>query len=200
MNPTPEEQRQQATEMIQREQGQGISPRQFTVIDDYTTFRAEYAVVDNDIIVQFFLPVEALVARTGQTIEEAAPQLYLRDGRGSQLSTPPAWGALHPATQATWMQTVKDGWAKHFLKHDEELRRYWMETFPGALQVSAMGVFAAGPPRLQAMFIEEVSSWWFKALGFVVLRPNELVRSFVTRLDQDLDAAGAGATLAPNAR
>jgi hypothetical protein len=73
MNPTQEqERRRQAEQTIRNEQRQNIAAVQFTVVDDYTTFYAEYAFVENDIVVHFFLPTEALVARTGQQPDSSA--------------------------------------------------------------------------------------------------------------------------------
>jgi hypothetical protein len=43
-----------------------MAPVQFTKIDDYTTMTAEWAMVDNNIVVHFFLPDEVLAVRTGR--------------------------------------------------------------------------------------------------------------------------------------
>lgn len=197
MTPTPEQQRHQAETTIPSEASQGVTALQFTAVDDYTTFRADFSFVANDIVLQFFLPVETLEAKAGQTVVQAAADLYNRDARSR--SGLKHWTALHPQEQAPWLQTVRDYWAKYLLEHDVPLKRYWTQVFPTSVHRVASGILLSGPPRLQLDFVSELSSWWFKAVGFVILKPDDLVRSILLRLDQDLEACGAGVMLAPNA-
>lgn len=72
---------------------------------------------------------------------------------------------------------------------------YWQRTFAVALNDVAQAVFAAGPPQLQAQFIDDpdigiVQSWWFRANGFGhLLEPHKKVYSFLDALDAALDEA-----------
>lgn len=153
----------QARQMIQSERDLPVQAIRFTPINDYTTFNAEYAAVGRDIVVHFFLPVEALVARTGQAPTDDAQ---------------------------------RDHWAQYFLENHAELRRYWLDVFPRALQQSAEAAFHARPPRLASDFTPEVSSWFFRATGFHVLKPEVFVRTMLAQLDQRLDGEGAAEMLA----
>lgn len=164
MNPTVEDRWKRTGELIPDEHRDNVAAVQFTLVDAYTTFRAEYAFVDSDIVLHFFVPVEALVARTGQA--------------------PPD-------------DSTRDAWTRHFVENDTLLQQYWLEIFPAALERKATEVFLARPPRLVAAYTEEVASWWFKAVKFCVLKPEDLIKTLLAKLDQDLDAAGAASMLAP---
>ncbi len=93
----------------------------------------------------------------------------------------------------------RDEWMMHFINKDMVLRRYWKEVLPAVLVQAAKEIFHAAPPRLTFDYTEELCSWWFKALGFNVLKPEELVNQFLARVDALLEAAGASAMVAPNA-
>lgn len=148
----------------------GVAGIPFTQVDRYTTMRAEYAFVDNDIIVHFFLPIEVLQAALVQHGNRRTEQLD------------------DPAT--------RDQWAVNLVAHDARIGSYWSSSFPAALERVAYEVFCARPPRLVAQYTEELASWYFRALGFCVLKPEELVDRLLSRLDQELDAAGAASLLA----
>jgi hypothetical protein len=122
-----------AMEVLTRETDLPVQTLHFHKVDGYTTFSAEFAFEDNDIVFHFF-----------QTAES-------RQGG----------------------------------------ERYWKEAFPAELEKVAMGFFAAGPPRLQATYVEdfELDSWWLRAFGFAdVLDPDARARRFLALLDGALDA------------
>jgi hypothetical protein len=50
----------QATETLKQQGAQNVEPIRFTQVNDYTTFRAEFAVEDGDLIFHFFLPPEVI--------------------------------------------------------------------------------------------------------------------------------------------
>ncbi len=146
----------------------GLTKRTFTRVDDYTTFTAEYGIHDGDITVHFFLP------------------------------RPPK-GALEVATESATPEEVEIAAAqaersKGLLQRDSKLARYWGEMFPAVLEPVVKDFFKAEPPRVQAAYTDEISSWWFKASGFETLDPNGLTREFLRKLDQALDAAGGSQT------
>lgn len=69
--------------------------------------------------------------------------------------------------------------------------KYWTETFPVALEETALAVFKEGPSRLKAAYVGDygLNSWWLRAFGFASgLMPKELCLTFFDRLDQRIDS------------
>lgn len=113
-------------------------------VENFTTFLAEYTLLDGNIVVHFFPPKEA-------------------------------WeGSLHngqPRVSAEFM-------------------RGWKRTFPAILSPLAESYFKATMPVLQATYVGEMHSWWFRAGGFANgMDPDGLILAFFAQLDAALDAA-----------
>lgn len=72
---------------------------------------------------------------------------------------------------------------------------YWQRTFATCLNDVAQAFFKAGPPELEAMFIDDpdlgiIQSWWFRAYGFgALLDPHKKVYNFLDALDAALEEA-----------
>jgi hypothetical protein len=68
--------------------------------------------------------------------------------------------------------------------------KYWKEVFPTTLERAAKAYFHVDFPRLQATYVEELASWWFRAYGFGrVLGPQKMALRFFDDLDAALEAA-----------
>lgn len=66
------------------------------------------------------------------------------------------------------------------------LTQLWKQVFPVSLERVAKQVFQADFPRLKASYTEEMSSWWFRANGFVdVGDPDKRSQMFFSELDKD---------------
>jgi hypothetical protein len=109
-----------------------VLPLMFTHIDGYTTFRAEFAIVDGDIVYHFYVTEE--------------------------------------------VQKLRDA------------HKYWDAVFPATLQTVAREYFNADYPRLQAQYVPEMASWWFRAKGFgQKLDPQRFSYRFFDTFDAALD-------------
>lgn len=116
-----------------------VLPLSFIQVNDYTTFRAEFAITEGDIVYHFFITAEIN-------------------------------GLVNP-------------------------RRYWDELFPSKLQDVAREYFKADFPRLQAQYIPEMASWWFRAKGYgAKLDPHRFSYRFFDLFDEALEGEMAKAT------
>lgn len=70
-------------------------------------------------------------------------------------------------------------------------KTYWLQVFPATLEPVVRASFRAGPPQLQAAYIDElgIDSWWLRAYGFArLLDPDLVCQSFLADLDAALEA------------
>lgn len=164
MEPNPKQlSTSRAKTLFEEEQSQGVAKIEFTRVDDFTTFTAEYSRSGDDMIVHFFLP------RSNATPLEAA----------TQSATPEEVQAADVRAQRT----------KRLLQTNPAFLTYWTETFPLRLEPLVKQVFKMEPPRVHAAYTEEVSSWWFIVRGLTTLDPKALMHLFFVQLDQLLDSA-----------
>ena len=71
---------------------------------------------------------------------------------------------------------------------------YWLQVFPATLDPVVREAFRAGPPQLQAAYVNDfgINSWWLRAYGFAgfarLLDPDLVCQSFLASLDAALEA------------
>jgi hypothetical protein len=115
-----------------------VMPLMFIQVNDYTSFRAEFAIADGDLVFHFYVTEEI-----------------------QKLGKP----------------------------HD-----YWDTYFPEALQTVAREYFNSDFPQLQAQYVPEMASWWFRAKSFGQrLDPQRLSYRFLDKFDSALDGEMAKA-------
>jgi len=69
----------------------------------------------------------------------------------------------------------------------QTLERWWLNDFAQHLDTVAQAYFDATAPRLQALYTQEVASWFLKAQGYGdLIDPLAFARGFLERLDGTL--------------
>lgn len=100
----------------------------------YNNFHVEYALVEGNFVVHFF---------------------------------------VHPDALSTW--------------GEDELERWWQNTFAQVLSQVAQEHFNATLPRIMAKYTMETASWWFRAQGYGhLLDPLVFLHAFFELLDGSL--------------
>ncbi len=70
-----------------------------------------------------------------------------------------------------------------------QIKTYWLNTFPLALDRASKEYFLADSPRLQAKYTEELASWYFRAQGYADrLDPDLFAETFFEHLDEVLES------------
>ena len=79
---------------------------------------------------------------------------------------------------------IRDDILIHFFTK-ESSTDYWTKVFPASLEAVALDKFKASNPRVQAAYIPEYASWWFRANGFSdILDKGSFVLSFLKELGE----------------
>lgn len=107
----------QAPEILKQQDEQGVAALQFTPVDDFTTFRAEYAIVDEDLVFHFFQPPEHVGAiEAKQTALEPRLNHYWMDSfpRTLDVVARDFFRAESPTLRAAYTEELKSWWLRGF--------------------------------------------------------------------------------------
>ena len=97
-----------AKSLLKNEEAQGVEAIRFTKVTEYTTFDAEYAYVDNDIVFHFFLPDDVSHL---QGVQE-----YWKNAFPAALDkvSQEHWDATYPRLQAAFTEELNSWWMRCF--------------------------------------------------------------------------------------
>lgn len=104
--------KEQAPEMLSQQDDQNVLPLQFTKVDDYTTFRAEFAIDGDDLVFHFFLPPE-LESAKGPVLQQRIEK-YWKDGfpRSLDVVARDFFKAEFPRLKAAYTQELSSWWLR----------------------------------------------------------------------------------------
>lgn len=113
----------EATNLLSTQSDQGVQPLQFTKDESYTTFRAEHAFEDDDIVFHFF-----------NTKEHEDDRKYWKDTFPTALSdvAQEVFKAGYPRLKAAWTEEVESWWLRctGFANEglpEERIKRFYKE-------------------------------------------------------------------------